>query len=120
MLEQTHPLCLRHHLTDRMSDRRRPCRYTIGAKSASAISARASQEITATSITQAGGETIMEFTRPLQPMDGARKTIPTSGSVKLVWAHGSDNTFGYHDSRGTAEVDFGSGCTLVWAVPRVE
>lgn len=56
------------------------------------------QRLTATSVTQQDGKTILAFTKPL--VDGPEFPVAI-GEITVMWAVGSTNDFEYHAARGS-------------------
>ena len=85
--------------------------YRITSKGASGVVAQPSQDITATSISQANGQTIVQFTRKLDSSDSNDHDIG-DGDVSVAYAYGSGNSFGYHGgSRGVVSINFKTGAS---------
>lgn len=72
--------------------------YTLSSKTASQITPNPTQHTMGATYMQSGGQTTMRFSRPL---DTANAPITRSGS-NLIVAHGSGNTFEYHESNRVA------------------
>lgn len=81
----------------------------IGANDRSIHQSFSEQEITGTALEKVGNETSMSFTRPMKPTVAGKQALPSSESSTptiLLWAAGSDVTFGYHSlGRGAFTVD---------------
>lgn len=71
------------------------------------ISLFSDQEITNTALEKVGNETSLSFTRPMQPAVDGKQTLPSESGIPtiLLWAAGTDPTFGYHFGRGAFTVD---------------
>ncbi len=74
------------------------------------ISLGGTDDILAFGGTTDGSITTIEFERKLVSSDGFDKDIPADGKVKIIWAiSGGDDFVQGHTSRGTGEINFGSG-----------
>ena len=72
--------------------------YTLSSKTASQITPNPTQHTTGAVYTQTGGATTLSFSRPL-----AHANVPiTESGNNLIVAHGSGNTFEYHESNRVA------------------
>ena len=85
-----------------------PQKYSLGDYSAEAITPlpESQQTLTDASIitvgTANGPKTVMKFTKLLK--EQGEIDVSTRGNY-FIWAHGSDETFGYHAARGVLELN---------------
>jgi hypothetical protein len=67
------------------------------------------QVLTATSITQDGGKTVLKYTQPLVDA-GDDAVIKAGQAVRFIWAQGRFNFLGYHQRRGVGATTI-ANCT---------
>ncbi|MCI0497695.1 MAG: DOMON domain-containing protein [Thermoplasmata archaeon] len=66
-------------------------------------------DITSFNGSEAGGVTTIEFGRPLDTGDAKDRVIPSSGSMKVIWATGTSDAFDMHTQAGFGTIDFVTG-----------
>lgn len=84
----------------------KPMKYALRDKATASIVPLESQTLTDHSVTQENGETVLTFTKILD--EGDSLPLLSEGFTTFIYAIGSDNTFSYHQHRGSFELDLGT------------
>lgn len=80
-------------------------KYSLESKSVDGVNPlNERQTLTATSISQSGGITTLQFTKPL--VEENEVSISGAGDIRFNWAIGSSNDLGFHAARGSSVAPF--------------
>jgi hypothetical protein len=83
--------------------------HSITGYSFGSIARQAQQNLESASVTQAGGKTVLSFSRKLDTGDAADRVIDPAGASTLVWACGAANSLAQHKAQGSIRLVWASG-----------